>query len=828
MAEAPSALAFLWPRPAPDLDRDPVALLLAALAVGFALLHLALGVWGAALRHRARAIAAAALVLVVAPSAAFVAMGIATDRPYGQDGGVVQLPLALDKILSGESPYGADYSGTMLGRQARASSFWEARGENPILHHHAYLPGTHFVMAPFYLVARALGVPFDPRFVTLLFYALTVVLAGRLPADGALRLTAAGVAALNPLVYWHQIFGANDLVFVAMVLGAVLLARGGRSTAAGAVIGLACATKQLAWPYAPFVLLALTGAHRMGDLARKATWARTLPPLGAAAAVFFAVVLPVAALDFRAFWGDIVVYNVGLPGADNYPLGGTPGFGFANFLIYFGRVQSLRDYVPFGVFYLVLVPLGLLLARRQLREGTPVAALYTGTAALLLSLYFSRVVHPNYLIPAAVLLPLAFLGLRRQPDVAVAPLLLLLLAVEIAENAVFLEAGVQAAVAGLPSRLGGLAAALGPRAGPDLTPDPLGLVFSAIAAGAAVVFLVAAALGLRRSGRLAVLALAGAFVAVPPAWVLRGVSERTGIVRAQDRWAVQVQADAARLAEGKSPYALPAAATPIGREAFSTSFRLEPPHELVPDRPLAPPGTSSLVALLRPLGLRDPRPLLLAALATLAGLVLFLGGRSKAPAALLPALVPPFVMGTVLGSPSVLPTAALFGSLLAAQHARPAVAGFLSGAAVAFDHRAILIAPFLVFGPAPAWRRVATGFVLGYGLLVLRVALLDPGAWLSYTFAPPLPAEPGVGLANVAFYWGAAPSPVALLLAVGLVAAALLALVAKGRLDSFSGATLASLSAVFLAGGPPEALGLPLALLALGGLGEGEDEGSPG
>ena len=81
-------------------------------------------------------------------------MGAATDRPYGQDGGVVQLPLAIDKILAGESPYGADYSGTILARQARVSSFWDELGGNPILRHHAYLPGTHLVMLPFYLAGR--------------------------------------------------------------------------------------------------------------------------------------------------------------------------------------------------------------------------------------------------------------------------------------------------------------------------------------------------------------------------------------------------------------------------------------------------------------------------------------------------------------------------------------------------------------------------------------------------------------------------------------------------------------------------------------------------
>ena len=49
----------------------------------------------------------------------------------GQDGGVVQLPLAIDKILAGESPYGADYSGSMLGRQARVSSSGTSSAATP-------------------------------------------------------------------------------------------------------------------------------------------------------------------------------------------------------------------------------------------------------------------------------------------------------------------------------------------------------------------------------------------------------------------------------------------------------------------------------------------------------------------------------------------------------------------------------------------------------------------------------------------------------------------------------------------------------------------------
>src|SRR5262249_18978418 len=154
----------------------------------------------------------------------------------------------------------------------------------------------------------------------------------------------------------------------------------------------------------------LSGARSFRELASAAGLRRLARPALLAAAAFVAVVAPVALLDLRRFWAGIVGYNVGLPGADNYPLGGTPGFGFANVLIYCGAVSSLKDYFPFGVFYVLLVPVGLLLLREQMRAGSAAASLATGSAALLASLYFSRVVHPNYLVIVAILLPLGLLA----------------------------------------------------------------------------------------------------------------------------------------------------------------------------------------------------------------------------------------------------------------------------------------------------------------------------------------------------------------------------------------------------------------------------------
>ena len=94
------------------------------------------------------------------------------------------------------------------------------------------------------------------------------------------------------------------------------------------------------------------------------------------------------------------------------------------------------------------------------------------------------------------------------------------------------------------------------------------------------------------------LVLGGAFfvTVVVPTAVLVTVGGRTGVIRAQDPWVVQAQADATRLLAGRSPLTPPPAAAPVGRQAVTTSFRLDPPAEILPDRPLVPPAVSIAAA----------------------------------------------------------------------------------------------------------------------------------------------------------------------------------------------------------------------------------------
>jgi hypothetical protein len=746
LADVPPWLLPLIPRPTGAFDRDPVALLLGGFAAALAVAYLIAALAGARTRLRGALVASAAVALVVVPTLAFIAMGSVTGRPYGQDGGVVQLPLAIDKILAGQSPYGADYSDSILGKQARVSEFWAAYGGNPILRHHAYLPGTHLLMMPFHVVGRALTGGLDPRLVTLLFSAFAAFLAARLVTDPGRRLAAVALVVLNPLVYWHQIFGANDVVVVALVLWAVRLAERGHPTLAGAITGLACATKQLAWPFAPFLLAALSGAGSLRELAGREALTRVARPVLAALAVFTLVVLPVAALDFEAFWGDIVVYNVGLPGGDNYPLGGTPGFGFANFLLYSGAVQSLRDHFPFGVFYLLLVPVGVLLLRHQLRDGAPATVLVTGSAALLASLYFSRVVHPNYLVLAATLLPLGALQRGRLPaDVVVVPLLLLGLAVEVAEHQVLRTTWADAVNAGLPQLPG--VGALSPRAGPGVTDDPLGLALSATAAGLAIGYLLAGVFSLRETGRLRVVMVAVLAVVVLPTLAVAGVGRLAGQTRSQHPWSTTVLKDA--------HWRAGALERPVPLEAWSTSFRRDPPGPALGGWPPTP-GTDAVSALLSRLLVFDPRILAIAALFVVLALLRHLAPLPAAPTLTGAAVLAPVTaIGLAFGSGDVLVLAAALGALVLARRGWVVPAAAVVGAAAAVFPRVLFAAPFLLLPPRPDRRRLietAAGLLIGLVALSAPLLLSSPPLFLETLVGTPV--LPGVGLVNVALYWG--------------------------------------------------------------------------
>jgi hypothetical protein len=344
-----------------------------------------------------------------------------------------------------------------------------------------------------------------------------------------------------------------------------------------------------------------------------------------------------------------------------------------------------------------------------------------------------------------------------------------------------------------------------------------------------VLYLALAVCGAPRRLRLGVTVVAAALTIGVPALVLAGIGGRTGVVRAQDPAVVQAEADGGRLLALRSPYTLPPASSPRGRQAFSESFRLDPPAEILPSRPLLPPGASLLAALARGIGVQDPRLLSVLALGVLAVVAAVgFGGRQRRAALSLALLVGPLAIGTVLGSPIALSLAAIVGAWAAARRGVGLGAGLLAGAAVGLDHRAALVVPFLVLAPENrvASRRGLGGALVAYLLVVAPLAFLDPRAFVFRLEALETPGA-GLGLFNLFAYRGAEASAAALALAALaplLLLGAVLWLLRR-RWPPLALAGIASLAGILLApAASAETVAVPLVLLGLAAM---EPDGEP-
>jgi hypothetical protein len=310
-----------------------------------------------------------------------------------------------------------------------------------------------------------------------------------------------------------------------------------------------------------------------------------------------------------------------------------------------------------------------------------------------------------------------------------------------------------------------------PRAGPELTEDPFSLAVSGLAAGFGLLYLACGVLDLSTRLRARLLVLSLVSVVMAPTLLVVGVGRLSGVSRAQYRWAVQVPADAARLERLSSPYSLPPASTPTAREAWATSFRKGPPRLLSPGRPESPPGAAILGLVA---SVRDPRLLSVLAL----GVLVFLAARLGTPeqrlaAAALAGLAPAVAQGVVFGSGEVLTLCSLLAALTALRRASPGWAGGWAALAAALEHRALLLAPFLLLAAEPGVprRRLAKAAGATYILLVAPVAALDPGGFVAAALGA-RGAEGGIGVANLLLYRGIVPGPGLRLLLLLLVLAA--------------------------------------------------------
>jgi hypothetical protein len=158
--------------------------------------------------------------------------------------------------------------------------------------------------------------------------------------------------------------------------------------------GLACASKPTAWFLAPFYFLYLLrgGGISPGSLRALAIplLRRVIPFL----VIFAVLVLPFAVWDWGALVDDVWGWA---SGAAEVPYQ-IRGWGFANFVLGLGLVESKLDYFPFWIpELLTCLPLLLFLLWKQARTNTLEVVLYGYSALMLVFFYFSRFLNENYL-----------------------------------------------------------------------------------------------------------------------------------------------------------------------------------------------------------------------------------------------------------------------------------------------------------------------------------------------------------------------------------------------------------------------------------------------
>ncbi|MFI5183880.1 MAG: hypothetical protein ACHQNV_05750, partial [Vicinamibacteria bacterium] len=399
-----------------------------------------------------------------------------------------------------------------------------------------------------------------------------------------------------------------------------------------------------------------------------------------------------------------------------------------------------------------------------------------------------RIVNPNYLILAAILLPLGMLmDGDSSGDLALAPLLLLLLAVEIAYHEPLRATWTQAQAAGVDT---GLPEWLAPSPVGPRWRDPVSMGASGALAGLGVLYLFLGIGGASRRVRMGLMAVGGVLAIALPTLVVSHVGLATGTRRAQDTW--YVAALRSQEAPGPGAWANRPGYTPTPvLEAWSMSWRRDPPRPVAETPPT--PLTFALGRSLRRIAL-DPRLLtvLASAVATVLAARTVARGHGPAAAAVV-ALSPACALGVVFGAGEMIVVALLIGAGLMVR----------------------------LRGP----RATAVVFAVGLVAASLPLLVFFPGEFARWVTTP-RPLAPGIGLSNLLYYrpaWEGAGLP--LLRAAGPVALALLAftLISSRRARSMPWALLGTIMAaalVLLPSAAANAISVPIVLLAMASLAE--------
>jgi hypothetical protein len=328
------------------------------------------------------------MMAVVAPTGLQIISRLEHGPSTNAHDGMVQTEVAIQFLLDGKNPYREDYFGTIMEEWEGEELPWPPT--DAALYHNAYLPALFIAPLPLYVLSHALLGWYDQRIFYLLAYGLFLVLLAVVVPEQRYKLAALLAVGLNLLFPHFLAEGRNDVVILATLMLTTYLLASGHPRLASLALGFAVAAKQMAWFFVPFYFIfLLPDGMSWADLKRvlRQTW-----PLFLAVAV---IVGPFLAWDARAFIDDTFLYLIGAT-EHSWPI---RGMGFSTLLLATGIVDSVDTRFPFFVLQLLVgLPLFFVLVRHQLRHNTLRAVWVNFSVFSLVTVYFSRFLHDNYVV----------------------------------------------------------------------------------------------------------------------------------------------------------------------------------------------------------------------------------------------------------------------------------------------------------------------------------------------------------------------------------------------------------------------------------------------
>ncbi len=346
------------------------------------------------------------LIIVVIPTFWTMLLRTTVSRQlFSHDGGILQTEEAMSMLRNGHNPYTDDYTSPLMRAYAEQSSIKEP------LYHNPYLPASFLLPYPFYILAEDYFGIYDQHFFYILCF-LLMMLTVRYFAKNEKRLLLMALIGLNPSTAYFVNWGRNDIVIFLCLISTIFFLERKWPIAAGIMFGIGCSYKQLLWFTSPFVAVYII-RYYPNIFSRE-----PLKLIIAALIVLLAFNLPFIVWDGSSYYDDIFAFNAGTS-ENPYPLGGTPGFGISNILLYWGLVSSRHAYFPFTILMaLAGIPLIIWLLKYQLRNNSRQRLFTSIVLTLYVIPFLSRFFHDNYIVLISMIAPLIICSISDDEQTA--------------------------------------------------------------------------------------------------------------------------------------------------------------------------------------------------------------------------------------------------------------------------------------------------------------------------------------------------------------------------------------------------------------------------